>query len=41
MYVSPHSAVSVERYPENTWNLLVENFRRWRNDEPLINRFIP
>lgn len=41
MYVSPHSAVSVERYPENTWNLLVENFRRWRANEPLINHFRP
>ncbi|MEM7092761.1 MAG: D-2-hydroxyacid dehydrogenase [Actinomycetota bacterium] len=38
LYLSPHSAVSVDRYPENTWNLLVENFARWRAGEPLINQ---
>ncbi len=40
MYLSPHSAVSVERYPENTWNLLVENFGRWRAGESLSNHYV-
>ena len=38
MYVSPHSAVSIDRYQINAWNLFVENFARWRAGEMLINQ---
>lgn len=38
MYVSPHSAVSVDRYMINAWNLVVDNFARWQAGDSLINQ---
>lgn len=38
LYLSPHSAVSVDRYMPNTWDLVVENFARFTAGERLINQ---
>lgn len=37
LYLSPHSAVSLDRYQTNSWDLVVENFGRWKAGQPLIN----
>ena len=39
LYLSPHSAISVDRYAANTFDLLVENFALWRAGEPLRNQY--
>ena len=37
LYLSPHAAVSLDRYQHNAWAIVAENVRRWMANERLHN----
>ena len=41
LYISPHAAVSLDRYQENASALLVENLGRLVAGQGLVNEFLP
>ena len=41
LYLSPHSAVSVDNYVTNTWQLAAENLAKLQSGEPLRNEYRP
>lgn len=40
VWISPHASTSLDRYADDVMALFVDNYRRYRNGEPLSNRVV-